>query len=254
VAEESAEQVRARHIRDMGHELGAVYHALWNEVAWLHTKWNQYRQLYAHSPERVSFLNTVAGQFFAVVQQTLMDDILLHLTRLTDPPRSVGKDNLTLLTLPELPIGPALASELKGLVQAAHRACKSMRSSRNQRIAHTDLSSALTSTFDPHPKRIEVEAALGAVRAVLNRLEMHYWQSETLYQDVLPAGLEAESLVYYLRKGSQARKRQMERLVQAKPLPEDLEPEDEGLIQAERAESWMRSPACRSSKGTARRS
>ena len=67
---ESAEQVREKHLRNMGPELGPIYHALWNEVAWLHTKWNQYRQLYAHSPERVTFLNGVASHFFGVVQDT----------------------------------------------------------------------------------------------------------------------------------------------------------------------------------------
>ena len=95
----SAEQVREKHLRDMGPELGAVYNALDRDVAWLHAKWNQYRQLYARSPERIALLNQVAGHFFGVVQDTLFEDVLLHLARLTDPAKSVGNENLTLKRL-----------------------------------------------------------------------------------------------------------------------------------------------------------
>jgi AbiU2 len=108
MAEESAEQVRERHVRDMGPQLGDVYHLLWKEVPWLHAKWNQYRQLYAHSRERVEFLNKVGGHFFGIVQHTLRDDILLHLARLTDPPKS---NRLTLQRLPKLAPEPALRKE-----------------------------------------------------------------------------------------------------------------------------------------------
>ena len=47
--EESAEQVRGRRVRDMGPDLGAVFNELWDDIAWLHAKWNLYRQLYARS-------------------------------------------------------------------------------------------------------------------------------------------------------------------------------------------------------------
>ena len=219
----SAQQVRQMHISDMGAELGAVYHALWIEVAWLHAKWNQYRQLFAHSPERVALLNRAAGNFIGIVQDTLYDDVLLHLSRLADPPKSVGKDNLTLRRLPELVTDSALAMELPGLVQAAGKACASAaRSSRNQRIAHRDLALALSGTFDPLPSRADVEAALQAVRTVLRRLEVHYWQSETAYQHFIPSGRDADSLVYYLKKGLRADEQRMERFRQGKPLDRDI--------------------------------
>lgn len=224
---ESPDQVREKHLRDMGPELGPVYHALWKEVAWLHAKWNQYRQLYAHSPERVAFLNRVASHFFGVVQDTLYDDILLHLARLTDPPKS-GR-NLTLQRLPKI-APPALRVDLKKLVQAACDACEPARSSRNKRIAHEDVALALAGTFDPLPSRADIEVALRAVSAVLHRLETHYWQSETAYQHFAPAGGEADSLVHYLLEGVRAEERRMECFLQRKPLQEDLAPEDDVIM------------------------
>lgn len=49
--------------------------------------------------------------------------------------------------------------------------------------------------------RDEVEAALRAIRAVLNRLAAHYWQSEMAYDMVVPYGSDADALVYCLEKG-----------------------------------------------------
>jgi hypothetical protein len=224
----SDEQALKRAIRDMGPELGPVYHNLSNDVAWLHAKWNQYRQLYAHSRERVAFLNRVAGHLFGIIQGPpwapssggMYDDILLHLARLTDR----RKNTLRLQILPNL-VPNALVSEVKRLVQAAVDACGSATSSRNERIAHNRLR-AVAGSFEPPPVRAEIEAALSAIRAVLNRLESHYWQSPTAYEHFSATG-GADSLLYYLRKGVRAEEQRRERLLQGQPLPEDLEPEDE---------------------------
>ena len=221
----SAEQVRDRHIRDMGRELGCVYSALMNDVTLLHAKWRQYKQLYAHSRERVALLNEVSGYFFGVVQRTLWENVLLSLARLTDPPKSVGKDNLTLERLPDLIGNPKLACELKGLVEAVHKACKSARTWRHRRLAHSDLGLALASSSDPLPgvTREEVEAALEAIRAALNRLAAHYWQSEMDYYPVIPHGGDGDSLVYFLDQGVRAEARQRKCLLEGKPLSENLE-------------------------------
>ena len=225
----SPEQVREKHLRDMGPELGPVYNALDNDVAWLHAKWNQYRQLYAHFPERVALLNQAAGHFFGVIQHTLFEDVLLHLARLTDSPKSVGKETLPLQRLPELVKDSGLSAELKGLVEVALKACESVRDWRNRRLAHRDLALALATASDPLPgiSRAEVDAALLAIRDVLNRLAAHYWNSETAYQHFIASVGEADSLVYYLHKGIQAQERRMERFRLGKALPEDLEPEGE---------------------------
>src|SRR5437867_12009636 len=97
----TAEQVRDERLQVLGRIVGPLYHALYGEVTWLHAKWKQYRILFAESPERIELLNGVAGFFFRVIQDVLWDDVLLHIVRLTDPPRSVGKDNLTLFRLAE---------------------------------------------------------------------------------------------------------------------------------------------------------
>lgn len=225
----SVEQVLEQQIRDMGAELGALYNALTNEVAWVHAKWSQYQQLYTRSPERIDLLNNVAGLFFGVIQDVLLEDIILHLARLTDPPKSMGKDNLTLRRLSALLANAQLTIEVQTLVEATLAACEAARAWRNRRLAHRDLALALASATEPLPgiSYTDIKAALAAMRAVLNYIEGHYWDSETPYEHFITDGGEADSLVYYLSKGVRAEQRQLERLQQGKPLPEDIEPESE---------------------------
>jgi hypothetical protein len=68
----SADEFRNASIRDMGEDLGAVYLALYSELAWLHAKWNQYRRLYARSTARLELLNQDAPRFFRTLQLTLL--------------------------------------------------------------------------------------------------------------------------------------------------------------------------------------
>jgi hypothetical protein len=108
--EMSAEEVLAECIRDMGPELGSEYYALRSEVVWLHAKWNLYRQLYARSAARVELLNRAAGHFFRVLQNMLVEDIVLHISRLLEKaPSSPDRRKLTLTGVPRLIANPTSA-------------------------------------------------------------------------------------------------------------------------------------------------
>jgi AbiU2 len=223
---QSVEQGLEQHIRDMGTDLGTLYNVLTNEVAWVHAKWAQYQQLYTRSSEQITLLNEVARHFFGIIQDTLLEDIILHLARLIDPPQSVGKDNLTLCRLPALIANAQLATEVTDLVKATQSACESARVWRNRRLAHRDLGLVLATATEPLPaiSYATINAALTAMAAVLNCLEGHYWDSDTDYEHVLTEGGEADSMVYYLSEGIRAEEQRLERLRQGKPLAEDIAP------------------------------
>jgi hypothetical protein len=190
----------------MGEDLGRVYTALSTELAWAHVKWQLYRQLYAE-PGRVDVLNRTAGHFFGTLQRALFDDIVLHLSRMTDSPSTGrGKNrrpNLTIRRLPWL-VPAVLKADVHALVAAAVNACAPFWPWRHRRLAHTDLAHAITGDPLPGLSRAQIESALAALVGVLNRLDSHYRQSTTMYADtVAPAG-DAESLVFYLEKGLRA--------------------------------------------------
>src|SRR5665811_1662354 len=98
----TAEEAKQHHIDVMGEDLGSLYHALWNELAWLYSKWGEYVELFGTEPSRIGLINSAAGRFFRMVQDSFWEDSLLHIARLTDPPRTAEKENLTAVSYTHL--------------------------------------------------------------------------------------------------------------------------------------------------------
>lgn len=130
----TADEVKRHHIEVMGDDLGSLYHALWNELAWLYSKWGEYVELFGTKPSRIDLVNKAAGHFFRIVQDSLWEDALLHIARLTDPPKSVGKENLTIRQLPQLIVKEPLKKNVSALVDVAVEKAEFCRDWRNRHI------------------------------------------------------------------------------------------------------------------------
>lgn len=163
----SAEEVRSAKIAAMPGPLGELHYELWNQVVWLHIKWREYRAFFGKDRETVEFLNEVAPAFFHHLQRVLWDDVLLHLCRLTDPPKSAGKDNLSLTCLPPAVPDLRLRGEVEALVDLCQQRTAFARDWRNRRLAHTELPplNGAKTTALAAASRQHVEDALNAIRA-----------------------------------------------------------------------------------------
>lgn len=142
-------EAKARNVAAMGEELGTLYSALWQEVAVIHSKWAQFVILFGTKPERVKLLNKAAPSFFRLVQDTLWENVILHIARLTDSPRSLGKSNLSIKRLSALVPDPALRTNLDALVSACVSSAEFSRDWRNRHLAHRDLDRATSDVADP---------------------------------------------------------------------------------------------------------
>lgn len=226
----SAAEVEAEHLRVLGPELGPLYHALHQEVAWLHAKWKQFRHLYAE-PSNVDVLNQVAGFFFRVVHDVMWEDAVLHVARLTDPPRSVNKDNLTLLRLPDALPDARLRTQVDTLLQSAVGQATFARDWRNRHLAHRDLGLALGSGVEPlaAASRESMDRALAALRAVMNEVQRHYFNSTTAFEHFL-AHDDAASLTYYLVEAVKAEARERDRWKELSVTPDASGPGSGGEV------------------------
>ena len=148
-SERTAAQAKANHVVAMGDEIGTVYSALWQEVAWIHQKWAQYVELFGTSSGRINLLNQAAPAMFRTVQDTLWEDVLLHLARLTDPAESMRKANLSVFRLATLVANLPIGIHVESLSSAALTACEFARDWRNRRLAHRDLDLALGLNSQP---------------------------------------------------------------------------------------------------------
>jgi hypothetical protein len=224
----SADQVREDYERAMGPQLGEVFYVLWNELAWLDLKWQQYCQLFAASSKRVELLNASAGLFFRVVQDVLWDDVLLAIARLTGPVRSVGKDNLTLRRLPDLVSDTSLTPLLQAAVDQAVGAAAFAKDWRDRRIAHRDLALVLDRGAQPlaPASRANVRAALATMHNVFDTLHERYFGSRIGWELISSHG-DADAVVHRLAAARLTEEKRMKRLHDGKALPDDLEEPDE---------------------------
>jgi len=225
---QSADEVERKHLEAFGRPLGQLYHALEDDVIWIHAKWLEFRKLYGKSEERIDLLNRTAGFFFGVVQKVLWDDVLLHIARLTDPPKQGRFENLTLLRLTDAFKDTEIGVEVRQRVGVTESRAEFAREWRNRRIAHRDLHLALDVNVEPLPgiSRQHVQDVLASMRDIMNCLHREYLGGEVGFEHFI-ARDDADSLVYYLSRAAWDEKQERERLLRGEWRPEDSQPPPE---------------------------
>lgn len=186
-------------------DIDDVYEELKTEITWLHGRWVVYRQLFAESEKRIDLLNDCASAFFYIIQDVLIGEIQISLSKLTDQARSGKFNNLSLEQLQALVDthgDQTLAAQTRLVLDQLHSKCEPFRVWRNKRLAHLDLTTAMKSNADPLPgiSRQMIEDALSLVREFMNKIEGHYRDSEVGYEHFIMHS-DGEALVAMLRSG-----------------------------------------------------
>jgi hypothetical protein len=197
----SEKEIQEGYCSAMGEELGSAFFQLYRKLIELHIVWQQYRQLFGSDPETVHLINRTAGLFFKIVQDELWDSVLLGVSRMTDPPKTGAKKNLTIQSLPALIADSSLREDIATLCRTALEDAAFAREHRNKRIAHQDRDYLIDRASNPLSgvSRERVETMLNSLRAVLNRLDAHYRDTTVMYQDFVDES-GARLLVSKLKK------------------------------------------------------
>ena len=129
---------------------------------------------------------------------------MLHLSRLTDPPESMGKGNLTVRRLPDLISDPMLKTSVEADIDTLVKSCNFARNMRNRRLAHTDLMTSRNEHPSPLPTVVgeDITRALQRLRALLSSIEKHFGRDIPVLTLLDPWG--AKSLVAYLESAVRA--------------------------------------------------
>jgi hypothetical protein len=196
----SPEETLSIYKTAMGDRLGTIYYAIYCEVVFLYARWGQYRDLFAAGKETIDLLNRHGPFLFKVLQDSLWEQTLLHVARLTDPPRSRDNENLSIDQLVELIQDEPLKKEANRLALICKEKAKFAREHRNKRIAHRDLGHALKEAPEPLSgvSRAHVEEMLTSLVDLLNLLERHYKNSTSMFKPFGPGG--ARSLILDLKR------------------------------------------------------
>lgn len=208
----------AQNVPAMMPDLRQLYQELRDDFDWLRRKWSTFQELFGNdNPGRIELLNTVAPNFFHIYMRQSFEDTMLHLCRLTDPPkarsRNGDRESLTVLAISNMLSDPALKAAVLAKTKKAQVKCAFARTWRNLRLAHTDLGclrGELASTL-PEVKSAGIEDALMSLGALLAVIEDHFRLPHYLIAHD-PWG--AKSLVHYLERGRCAIDDEYQRLLQ----------------------------------------
>ncbi len=214
-------------IKIMGEELGSVFNKLYDEVLRLLSKWSEYVELFGKSKSRIDLLNNAAPWFFYIVQNTMYDETLLHICRLTESEESYrGKyKHLTIQNLTKLINkkeskgfeGKELDAKkkeiakkiqpLKNLIEKATEKAKPARDWRDREIAHKDFKLNIEKGAEPlmPVSRKIVQDALEAITNVLKEVyDLYFAPFTKLRFDVPTKDGGALSLLYLIDDGLKA--------------------------------------------------
>jgi hypothetical protein len=182
--------------------------AIRRELVWVHARWKMNSQLFRSGEKRVALLNAYGGAFFASVQRTLVDDLVLGISRLLDPASMRAKTNHTLESL--LTIIPSGSSSDQRALLAAElvllrESCAPLLVHRNKRVAHRDAQVILSPSENPLPGLSYelLDQALDRVTAWVNGVERTACGSSMMYREfAFQAGGDANAVVYALKKAA----------------------------------------------------
>ncbi|HWE37831.1 MAG TPA: hypothetical protein VG406_14780 [Isosphaeraceae bacterium] len=132
--------------REFPPTLSTVYEAIESDVIQLHFRYKLFKQLYA-TQATVDILNVVAPALFAEVRQIMLENIMMVISQLTDPPTSRGPkgatlENLTMRRLVETidaqETGLADRLGVPRLLEMLDGHAEPIRTVRNRMLAHND--------------------------------------------------------------------------------------------------------------------
>ncbi|MBL0524110.1 hypothetical protein [Aeromonas dhakensis] len=191
----------------MDEHLQKVFDRMKQELNHIHYRWTLYRQMFGTNPGRIRLINKTSSNVFVEFQWLIIDYMVMSLSKLTDSARMRGNDNLSfhyLIDKVRESRNVDLADELESELEALMIACKKFREIRNKRVAHNDLVVALDEDGSPLPgvSRADIENALVHARNLMNKVELHFNDSQTLYEEIIiPLTNDGRSVLVLLQKG-----------------------------------------------------
>ena len=188
--------------KEMDEEFRLIQHELYTIIA----KWRTFTELYGVEAN-VKLLNETAPLFFWFVQDTFVDDVVLCIVRLLDPPKSMGKENLTIAHLIDhiAKAGHAtLHAEVLDLYSSIRTDGSRLITVRNKLLAHNDLVEKQTKSASLYSgvSRNFIEEIIQRLCALMNKIHGSLSDTETVYKS---AGMNAQSSPALLRALRMAR-------------------------------------------------
>lgn len=184
------------------------FRVLQHRVAEIHWKWKVWKQLFRDSGEEgYRLMKRQAPSFFVLIQRVLLDDLILQLCKLADPPEGGPKsDRRTNLVLQRAiedakpRLGAGTTEAVEQLMGQLTEKTATLRKWRNRRIAHHDMKTAIQAEpLDPI-WIADIERTIDLVTEIMKHLQDG---NSVFAYDAMIANGDGESLLQSLRWAEQ---------------------------------------------------
>jgi hypothetical protein len=182
-----------------------IYEQLYSQVSLLTFNWLTYKKLFSVDQEQIDLLDRTGRSFFQAYHDTLLNDVLLSLSRITDNPKSAKGARISLRRLLlhlDLNVDPVFTSKFKTLIEQAEQDCVPVRQHRNKQVAHLSLDTVVNSRLNPLPDLNvkQIDDALGKVQKALILYSLTVLDESHLFEPI-QAVRDATSLLFFLQRG-----------------------------------------------------
>jgi hypothetical protein len=179
------------------------------EAQWLHGRWKIFNQLFVDDPERIELLNETTPEFFLIIQEILLENLILVFSRLTDQERIGKKDNASLRQLIHHIKSdgfPDLSENLAAILQKLEDSCNVFREKRNKISVHKDLLVVLQASPEPADFSVlDVNKSLELLDKFLNTIHLYFEQKTATYNKFYMR-TDGNSIIELLKDAKEYRK------------------------------------------------
>jgi hypothetical protein len=169
MATRTAEEATQARLDALGPEFGPLFRHIETDLYSLRNLWRVYVAFFGTSKERVELLNASSGPTAFLLENTLFENALLSLCRMTDPPSGQRgqSTNTTIKSFPNFLKDHSNLASLQQLIEDAHNKTQFARSWRNKKIAHSDYDVRQRKAGLDTASRRDVSNAIDTIAAVI---------------------------------------------------------------------------------------
>lgn len=185
--------------------MGSVFQGFLQEYSIVRAKWRLYERLFT-TPESIALLNRHGAHAFGVIEDLLIKDVILCITRMLNTSKASWGDPANLATL-LINLAAhkqmALVKRLTAIRDRTQPVGDGLKRWRDERLSKNDYTAYLGMRADadalPANQRKMVEDVLSAMREILQELQAHYTSVAELHEDSAQPG-DFDELVGHLRE------------------------------------------------------
>ena len=176
-----------------------------DQLVQISLRWRIFVQLFDSGQENIDVLNKSGSNVFRLLQMSLIDDVIMSLSKLTDAEKWSGSENASIHNVVkkwrQQLSDDADTTEIDEQLKTVAVYCNNIRQYRNKTLAHADLLYALKVSTLPRITYDEIELTVEALKKILIKIAADACERSLSYGVIDRYGTGVDALLKVLKQG-----------------------------------------------------